>query len=86
MKEKFIKVVTNKWFQGAISCILTFLILLQEILISNPITVWIGLAFSAVFGLFAEFVRFIASGKFNILNVIPWLIGGLIACIIALFI
>lgn len=87
MKDKIVKFITNKWVQGAISFILTFLIILQEVLLSNPICVWYGLIFSAVFGVVAEGIRMIIQGqKCNILNVLPWLIGGALACLIMMFV
>lgn len=87
MKDKIVKLITNKWVHGIISFILTLLIILQEVLLSNPICVWYGLIFSAVFGVFAETIRMIAQGqKYNILNVLPWLIGGVLACLIMMFV
>lgn len=87
MKDKIVKLITNKWVHGIISFILTLLIILQEVLLSNPICVWYGLIFSAVFGVFAEVIRIIAQGqKYNILNVLPWLIGGALACLIMMFV
>lgn len=86
MKEKVVNFLTNKWFHLVLSMILTFLIVLQEIVLSNPITVWYGLAFSAIFGLFYCFIYYIARKQFDWRKLIYWIIGGLIACIIALFI
>lgn len=83
MKEKVVKILTNKWLHGAVSFILTLLILLQEVLLSNPITVWYGMIFSVVFGAFVEGIRAIAQGpKYKVLNVLPWLIGGFLACLV----
>lgn len=87
MSDKVIKILTNKWLHAAVSFVLTLLIVLQEVLISNPVTVWYGLAFSLVFGVFAEFIRWIAQGdKYKVVNVLPWLGGGLLACLIMAFI
>lgn len=87
MKDKIVKLITNKWVHGIISFILTLLIILQEVLLSNPICVWYGLIFSAVFGVVAEGIRMIIQGqKCNILNVLPWLIGGALACLIMMFV
>lgn len=87
MKDKIVKLITNKWVHGIISFILTLLIILQEVLLSNPICVWYGLIFSAVFGVVAEAIRMIIQGqKCNILNVLPWLIGGALACLTMMFV
>lgn len=87
MKDKIVKLITNKWVHGIISFILTLLIILQEVLLSNPICVWYGLIFSAVFGVVAEAIRIIIQRqKYNILNVLPWLIGGALACLIMMFV
>lgn len=87
MKDKIVKLITNKWVHGIISFILTLLIILQEVLLSNPICVWYGLIFSALFGVVAEAIRIIIQRqKYNILNVLPWLIGGALACLIMMFV
>lgn len=87
MKDKIVKILTNKWVHGAISFVLTLLIILQEVLLSNPISIWFGIIFSAVFGLFAELIRMFAqSDGYKILNVLPWLIGGALACLVMMFV
>lgn len=87
MKDKIVKLITNKWVHGIISFILTLLIILQEVLLSNPICVWYGLIFSAIFGVVAEAIRIIIQRqKYKILNVLPWLIGGALACLIMMFV
>lgn len=87
MKDKIVKLITNKWVHGIISFILTLLIILQEVLLSNPICVWYGLIFSAIFGVVAEAIRIIVQRqKYNILNVLPWLIGGALACLVMMFV
>lgn len=87
MKDKIIKILTNKWVHAAVSFVLTLLIVLQEVLLDNPTSVWYGLIFSAVFGLFAEFIRWIAQRDgYKIQNVLPWLGGGFVACLIMAFV
>ena len=87
MKEKIMNVLTNVWFQGAVSLILTFLIVWQEIFLGTDKSVWLGLIFSAVFGLFYEFIRWMAvRDKYNFKNLIPWICGGIVACLLAMLI
>lgn len=86
MNSKIVNLLTNKWFHVIVSFILTLLIILQEVvLLSNPINPFVGLAFSAVFGLFYEFFHMLAtSKKYSIINVLPWIGGGFVACLIML--
>lgn len=83
MKDKIVKILTNKWFHAALSFVLTLLIILQEVILGTDVSVWLGLIFSAVFGVFAELFRWIAKRDgYKIVNVLPWLIGGFVACLI----
>lgn len=81
MKEKIVKVLLNPFFQGVLSLIITFLILFQEIKLGTEVSPWWGIVIALVIGLFAELCRYIAKlDKYNILRVIPWLVGGIIGC------
>lgn len=83
MEEKFLKVIKSKWTQGIVSFVVTFAILWQEYLLGSNIKWYAGIVFSIVFGLFYEGIRAMAnSDSFKPLNIWPWIVGGLLSCII----
>lgn len=82
MKTFLTNIITSKYVGILFGLILGALAVLQEFLISggNTSTAWIlGLVISIVTGLFWEAGRYVISGKkYQILNVLYWLLGGVI--------
>lgn len=87
MESKWFKILTNKWLHMAISFVWVLLIILQEVLLGNDFNVWFGMVFSFVFGALFEFFRYVAERKYyNVVRIIPWLIGGFLACLVMSFV
>lgn len=87
MSDKVVKILTNKLLHCVVSFILVALIIWQEIALGTDKSVWLGMIFAAVFGLFYEFIRWIAQRNgFKPLSILPWLVGGAIACLVMSFV
>jgi len=83
--KKILSVLTSKWAYFVYAIILAFLASFQEIALGNEVVAWImGLAVAVGFGLIAEaFRKIINYDKYILKNVLPWLIGGVVGCLIS---
>jgi len=83
--KKILSVLTSKWAYAVYAAILAFLASFQEIALGNEVVAWImGLAVAVGFGMIAEaFRKVINYDKYILKNVLPWLIGGVVGCLIA---
>lgn len=83
MKQKIINFVKSKWLGLVAGFVIALLSLLQELSLGSPNSWVLALAVPAIFGAFAEVVRFLATGgKYKWQNILMWVAGSVVAIIV----
>lgn len=82
------EIITSRWATVVYGIILSLAMTLQETALGGSwLSAGMGVATAAAFGLMAETIRYaMKHGGWNIVNVLPWIGGGIVGGLLAVII